>query len=225
MAGEDKLLALICGKTVLEHVLDAFQQCGAVDEIIVVTREDLIGRVSELCGAGSFHKVSRVMAGGGSRLESVLTGALAASKNMDLIAIHDGARPCIDAAVIERAINAAAKLHAAAPAVKISSTIKKVDNNIVVDTVDRDSLYEIQTPQVFDAGLIKAALTNAAQKQAEITDDCMAAELIGIPVHITEGSRSNIKITTPDDLIIAEAILSRGAQCAPPRKERSPVCE
>jgi len=215
MSGEDKLLAGICGKPVLMHVLDVFQQCKVIDEIIVVTREDLIDRVSGLCSEGSFSKVTRVMAGGSSRLESVLTGTLAASKKMELIAIHDGARPCIDAEVIERAVTAAAKLHAAAPAIKISSTVKKVVDGVIVDTVDRESLYEIQTPQVFDAELIKAALTNAAQKMVEITDDCMAAELIGVPVYITEGSSSNIKITTPEDLTIAEAILCRGAHNAP----------
>jgi 2-C-methyl-D-erythritol 4-phosphate cytidylyltransferase len=99
--------------------------------------------------------------------------------------------------------------HAAAPAIPVSSTVKRVEGGVVRETVDREKLFEVQTPQVFDAGLIKAALTSAIDKSINITDDCMAVELLGVPVYITEGSRNNIKLTTREDAILAEAILKK----------------
>jgi len=139
----------------------------------------------------------------------VINGVFAVSAKTKLIAIHDGARPCIDIKIIESAINAAAKYHAAAPATQIISTIKRVDNGMISETVSREGLYEIQTPQVFRTEIIKAALTNAAKKSIAITDDCMAAEMIGVRAYIVEGSRDNIKITENKDMQRAESILRR----------------
>ena len=212
MAGEDKLFTEICGVPVLAHTLAVFQRCELIGEIVVVAREDSIDPVSELCAKYGIDKATKVMVGGKTRLESALIGALAVSDKAELIAIHDGARPCVSETIIENAINAAANCHASAPAVKVSSTIKRANDGLVTETVDRENLYEMQTPQVFTAELIKAALTNAMNKSIEVTDDCMAVEILGFPVRLTEGSGSNIKITLPEDLIIAKAILeaSRG---------------
>ena len=207
MGGEDKLFIEIHGVPVLAYSLNAFQYCGYVNEIIIVTREDCLENVSQICKGFGIDKASKVIIGGNTRLLSVMNGVFAAHDKAKLIAIHDGARPCIESVVIDRAIESAAKNHAVAPAIPVSSTIKRANGNIVVDTIDRSDLFEIQTPQVFDAGLIKAALTNAVKKSIEITDDCMAVELIGAPVHITEGSRNNIKLTTGEDINIAAAIL------------------
>jgi len=219
MAGEDKLFMEIVGVPVLAYTLTAFQRCELIREIIVVSGESRIGDVSRLCEKFAIGKAVKIITGGGTRLESVLNGVFAVSRGMKLIAIHDGARPCISGDVIESTIAAAAKNNAAAPAIQISSTIKLVKDGIVLETVDRDGLYQIQTPQVFDADLIKAALTNAMKKGADVTDDCMAAENIGARIHITGGSLSNIKITTIDDFAVAEAIL-RGCfkQMRPPDK-------
>jgi len=207
MEGEDKLFIHVCGKPILAHTIDIFQRNSMVSEIIIVTREDRIAVVGELCGTYSFDKVSKIMIGGPTRLESVLNGVMAVSKSAKLIAIHDGARPCVSETVVNGTIEAAAKFSAAAPAVKASSTIKKVKNGIVVSTAERDSLFEIQTPQVFKADIIKSALTSALGKSIEMTDDCMAVELIGVPIHTTEGSRNNIKITTREDIAVVEALL------------------
>ena len=207
MEGGDKLYTDINGVPVLAHTLGILQKCDLVKEIIVVAREDRIEQVSEICGSCGVNKANKIIVGGGTRLESVLNGVMAVSKNMHLVAIHDGARPCVSPEIIKRTIAAAARHRAAAPAVKASSTVKRVKDGIVTATIDREQLYEIQTPQVFETNLIKAALTNAFNKRADITDDCMAAELIGIPVYVTEGSRNNIKITTREDIVIAEAIL------------------
>jgi len=209
MAGEDKLFTVLCGVPVLAHSLIAFEKCSLISEIIVVTRDSSIEKVSELCRAFGISKAAKIMVGGQSRAESVLCGTLAVSKKSQLIAIHDGARPCVDDEIITNAVTAATMIHAVAPAVQVSSTVKRASSGIVKETIDRNDLYETQTPQVFAAELIKAALTNVARKSIDITDDCMAAEIIGFPVHLIKGSGSNIKITTPEDYFLAEAILSK----------------
>jgi len=215
MDGTDKLYIEINGAPVIIHTLIAFQNSSLISEIIMVTRNSEFEHIIELCKQHGIDKVTKIIAGGPTRLESVMNGVFSVSKKAKIIAIHDGARPCVDDGVIERAVAAAAKYHAVAPAVPVSSTLKKVRDGIVIETVDRTDLYEIQTPQVFTAEIIKAALTNVVDKSIEITDDCMAAELISVPIYITEGSCNNIKLTTCGDEIIAEAILnSRKAQSA-----------
>jgi len=213
MDNEDKLFLEICGAPVLVHTLAAFQKCSLVNEIIVVAHEDKYERISNLCNQYSIGKVTKIMAGGPTRLESVMNGVMAVSKKAQIIAIHDGARPCIDEDVINRAVSAAAQYHAVAPAVPVSSTLKRVKDGVVLETVDRNGLFEVQTPQVFAAGIIKAALTKALSESIGVTDDCMAAEYIRVPVHITAGSRNNIKLTTSEDIAMVEAIL-RNVQSA-----------
>ena len=217
--GEDKLFYRINDRPVLAYTISAFQSSEMINDIIVVTHEDKINLVGEMCLEFGFNKVSQVIVGGKTRSESVLYGIYAASKKARLIAIHDGARPCVDVKTIKRTILKAAKYNAAAPAVSITSTIKKVENEAIAGTVDREGLFEIQTPQIFRAELIKAALTKAIKKEIPVTDDCMAVEKLGFIVHVVEGSRKNIKITDKTDLSIVEAILSKtvskeeGSQC------------
>jgi len=206
--GEDKLFYTINDKPVLAYTLDAFENCTLVNDIIVVAHEDRINSIGELCSTYGYKKVSKVMKGGATRPESVMNGIFAASNKATLIAIHDGARPCIDVGIIEETIHKAAKYNAAAPAVAIASTVKMVEDSVITKTVDREALYEIQTPQIFRIELIKAALTKVLKKSIDITDDCMAIEMIGVPIHITEGSRRNIKITDNQDFRIVEALLN-----------------
>ena len=205
--GEDKLFIDIHGIPVLAHTLMAFQKSPDVSEIIVVTRPDCVDKVNEICQRFSIGKATNFIFGGATRMLSVLNGVNSASDESDIIAIHDGARPCIELPTIQRTIELARKFHAAAPAIPVTSTLKKVKKDFILETVDRSSLYEVQTPQVFQADLIKAALTNALNKSIEVTDECKAVELIGATVRITEGSRRNIKLTTPEDIVIAKAIL------------------
>jgi 2-C-methyl-D-erythritol 4-phosphate cytidylyltransferase/2-C-methyl-D-erythritol 2,4-cyclodiphosphate synthase len=205
--GEDKLFYQINSKPVLAYTIEAFQNCKLVGEIIVVSREESFEPIGEICLKYGFDKVTRVIKGGQSRLESVINGVFAVSQKSRLIAVHDGARPCVDIDTISKTIEAALKHNAAAPAVQIVSTVKRVSDDVISETIDRDALYEIQTPQVFRAELIKAALTKAAKKSATVTDDCMAVEILGAKVHIVEGSRYNLKITDAGDLRMAESIL------------------
>ena len=206
--GEDKLFYRINDKPVLAYTIEVFQNCTLVNEIIIVAHEGRIESISELCETYGFDKVSKIMIGGATRLDSVVNGVYAASDKSYLIAIHDGARPCVDLSIVKETILCAGMYNAAAPAVAIASTVKKVDAGVIKETVNREGLYEIQTPQVFRAELIKAALTNAQKKSLDVTDDCMAVELIGADVRIVEGSRRNIKITDNKDLHIIEAFIN-----------------
>lgn len=208
MAGVNKLFEELGGMPVLARTLRALDACGKVGEIIVVTREEDIVAVYDLCRTYGVQKVTDIVVGGSTRMESVYIGVGQASADSSLIAVHDGARPLVTEDVISRAIDAAAVHTAAAPAVKVTSTVKRAVNHIVTETVDRETLFEIQTPQVFNADLLKAALQNAMDRGLTVTDDCMAVEAIGASVYLSEGSYENIKITTPTDLRIAEAILA-----------------
>jgi len=210
--GEDKLFYEINSKPVIAYTLDAFQKCRLVDDIIIVAHEDKIDNFAAICRENNFNKVSKIIKGGSTRVESVLNGIFAVSSKARLIAIHDGARPCTDIKIIEDTIHKAALFNAAAPAVLITSTVKRAENDIIYKTVNREDLYDIQTPQIFRAELIKAALTNVVNKSLEITDDCTAVEIIGAKVFITDGSRKNIKITDNEDLKIAEAFLKERTQ-------------
>jgi len=206
--GEDKLFYTINDKPVLAYTIETFENCSLIDEIIVVAHEERIDSIGTLCAEYGFGKVSKIIKGGATRLESVFSGVFAVSGKTRLIAIHDGARPCLDTHILEKTINKASTHNAAAPAVSITSTVKKVNNGAITETINRDDLYEIQTPQIFREEVIKAALSNAVKKSIAVTDDCMAVEIIGIPVYIVEGSRRNIKITDNQDFHIAEALLN-----------------
>jgi len=205
MGGIDKVMAPLDGEPMIVHSVRAFQNCDAIREIIVVTRQDLIAPIMELCQ--EFDKVQAVVIGGTSRPESVAIGLSALSEKVKLAAIHDGARPLVTWNVIDRTVRAANSYGAAAPGIPVKDTVKRVVGGIVKDTPNRSLLQAIQTPQVFDIDLLQVALEKAAEDQAQITDDCSAVERLGMSVRIVEGDECNIKITTPLDLKLAEAIL------------------
>ena len=205
MGGIDKVMAPLDGEPMIIRTVRAFQEAIAVKEIVIVTREDLIPKISALCG--QYDKVKAVVVGGKDRAESVRNGLNALSNKVKLAAVQDGARPLISQAVIDRTIRAAHTYGAAAPAIPVKDTIKVVQGGMVVNTPDRSTLQAIQTPQVFDFDLLKGALKKAAENDLPITDDCSAVELMGFKVKIVEGDERNIKVTTPMDLKIAEMLL------------------
>ena len=205
MGGIDKVMASINGEPMIVRTVRTFQNAVAVKEIVIVTREDLIPKITSLCG--KFDKVRAVVVGGKDRAESVKNGLRMLSKQVKLAAVQDGARPLITEAVIDRTIRAAHTYGAAAPAIPVKDTIKVVEGGIVSSTPDRATLKAIQTPQVFDFDLLKAALKKAFEDGAAITDDCSAVERMGFKVRIVEGDERNIKVTTPMDLKIAELLL------------------
>ena len=207
MKGVDKIMAEIGGMPVIARTLSVFQNCDRIGEIVVVTREDLLVPVGEVCRQYSFDKVTRVVVGGADRSRSVQNG-LNELGETDYVAIHDGARPFVSAEVLEETIRAAERSGAAAPAIPVTDTIKPAQDSLVTGTPDRSTLFAVQTPQIFDMDLICGALYHCIEKKIPLTDDCSAVEQIGKVVTLTVGERTNIKITTQFDLLIGEAIVS-----------------
>ena len=205
MGGIDKVMAPLGGEPMIARTVRTFQNCDAISEIVIVTREDLILPMTAL--TREMSKVKAVVVGGKSRQESVSLGLNALSNNVKLAAIQDGARPLITWEVIDRTVRAANTYGAAAPAIPVKDTIKVVEGRIVKSTPDRSTLFAVQTPQVFDFDLLRAALKKAEAEGAAVTDDCSAVELMGMSVKIVEGDERNIKVTTPMDLKIAELLL------------------
>ena len=205
MGGIDKVMAPLCGEPLIVHTVRQFQQCDAIREIVVVTRQDLLMPIMDLCH--QFDKLRAVVTGGDSRDESVNLGLNTLSEKCALVAVQDGARPFASYELIDRVVRAANTYGAAAPAIAVKDTIKVVQGGLVESTPDRSTLRAVQTPQVFDFDLLRGALENAKRNGAKITDDCSAVELLGMKVRIVEGDERNIKITTPMDLKIAELLL------------------
>ena len=205
MGGIDKVMAPLDGEPMIVHTVRTFQNCDVIREIVVVTRQDLIVPIMDLCH--QFDKLRMVIVGGKSRQESVERGVGALSGNMKLVAVHDGARPLITWQVIDRTVRAAHTYGAAAPGIPVKDTIKVVQGGIVKETPDRSTLQAIQTPQVFDIALLRAALKKAREDEAAVTDDCSAVERLGMSIRIIEGDERNIKVTTPMDLKVAQLLL------------------
>ena len=205
--GMDKLMLPLDETPVIVYTLRAAQAAPSVGEIILVTREDLIVPMSQLCQDYAISKVTKVVRGGASRTQSVRLGTLEVSGDAQVIAIHDGARPFVSAEVIERVVAQAMETGAAAPALPVKDTIKVAHDGVVESTPDRACLFAVQTPQVFESSLIKAALQKALDDGLELTDDCAAVERLGMKVALTRGDERNIKLTTPEDLAVAQAIL------------------
>ena len=208
MGGVDKLMATLDGQPVILRTLRALNDSPCIQEILVVTREERLVDVAALARDAGLQKVTQVLVGGESRLESVYKGVNQVSDKAKLIAVHDGARPLVSQAVIEGAVTGAQRFPAAAPAIPVKDTIKEAEGGLVTATPDRANLRAIQTPQVFDADLLKAALQKAMDDKVDVTDDCAAVERLGAAVALTAGDERNIKITTPIDLAVAELLLA-----------------
>ncbi len=205
MGGIDKVMAPLGGTPMIVRTARAFQDCEAIKEIVIVTRQDLILPITGLCQG--MDKVKAVVVGGGSRQESVWLGLNALSKEVELAAVHDGARPLVSGALIDRVVRAAHSYGAAAPAIPVKDTIKVEQGGMIASTPDRSTLRAVQTPQVFDFDLLRGALQKAEKDGAAVTDDCSAVERLGMNIRLVEGEERNLKVTTPLDLKIAEMLL------------------
>lgn len=209
MGGVDKIVTDISGKPMILRTVEAFQKNAGIAEIIVVTREDLKVQIEELLKTAGMTKVVQVVSGGKTRAESVNKGLNWCDKKCGLIAIHDGARPLVSQDIISETIAMAAKTGAAVPGIPVRDTIRVVNGGVGVSTPERSKLYAMQTPQIFDADLIRAATVNVIQKKVEVTDDCAAVELMGMKVNVVPGSEENLKVTTRLDLAIVNALARR----------------
>ena len=208
MGGVNKLMEPLDGVPVLARTLTALQLAQRVDTIIVAAREEDFLAISQLCRTYGITKCAKVVRGGESRAHSVLLAALEAGEDAELLAVQDGARPLVTPELIDAVAEQAAQRGAAAPAVPVKDTIKAVrPDGTVAETLDRSALRAVQTPQIFQRDLLKAALQAAIEGNIPVTDDCAAVERMGKRVYLVEGDEENLKITTPMDLILAEAIL------------------
>ena len=209
MGGINKLLEPLDGIPVLVRTLTALERAQRVDSIVIATREEDLITVSQLCKTYGITKCKKVIRGGEDREHSVLLAALEAEPDTELLAVQDGARPLVSPALIDRVIEAAQRCGAAAPAIPVKDKIKTVrEDEAVEETLERSRLRAVQTPQVFEASLLKAALQAALEEGAVLTDDCSAVERLGKVVYLIEGEETNLKITTPTDLVLAEALLA-----------------
>ena len=203
MGGVDKVLALLGGKPVLARTIDVFQNCSSIDQIVIVLSEQNLERGKRLVAEQGWLKVTDVCLGGRRRQDSVVTG-LSRLSNCEWVVIHDGARPLLTVDLIEQGLVEARETGAAIAAVPVTDTIKVArDDRIAHQTPPRQNLWAVQTPQVFGYPVITEAYRQA---KGEVTDDASLVEQLGYKVKLYMGSYDNIKITTPNDLILAEVL-------------------
>ena len=209
MDGINKLLVLLNDMPVIAYSLIALQYSPFIDEIIIASSQESLLPISEICRQYGINKAKKVILGGQNRPESVYKALCECSPQAEFALVHDGARPLIDEKLIGAVCEKAYAFRCATAAVPVKDTIKVVADGLVVQTPARESLYAVQTPQVTDMDLLKGALTDALRAGEIVTDDCAAVERLGFQPAIVPGYYENLKITTPEDLDIAQALLDR----------------
>jgi len=204
MGGVNKIFANLAGKPLLAHTVKVFQQCSSIDQVVIVLNEDKVEEGRRLVKEYGWSKVSEVCPGGPRRQDSVKEG-LQRLTGCQWVVIHDGARPCLSPDLIERGLEEAGHSGAAIAALPVTDTIKVVSpSSFVEETPPRQRLWAVQTPQVFRFDIISEAYRKA---QGDVTDDATLVENLGYKVKVYPGSEANIKVTTPEDLVLAEAII------------------
>ncbi len=205
-APEPKALVRLGGLPLVVRATLPFQHCSRVEEIVVVAPDGAIEAVWAWVHRYSLEKVRDVVPGGPRRQDSVARG-LAALRSSEVVLVHDGARPLVDEALIERVVQALEEHGAVVPALPVGDTLKRVTDGLVAHTVDRTGIWAAQTPQGFRAELLRDAHARARMDGFYGTDDAVLVERLGHPVHVVPGSPWNLKVTNPEDLSVAEALL------------------
>lgn len=207
-AGTDKAFLNLGSKPVLAWSLLAFERCTEIDGIILVVRKDQIVAAKAMARMFGISKLRNIVPGGRERQDSVQNGLKAMDADTRIVVVHDGARPCVTPETISEVVKLARKANAAVVGHRMFDTVKYVEKGaVVVRTEDRSKLWAVQTPQAFQASLLKRAYAEVAKKGASVTDDASAVESIGEQVKIYETNAPNFKITTADDLQIAAAVV------------------
>lgn len=196
----------VCGKPLISHTLERFESCAAVDEIVLVISEEGRGRPEFSNLRAEITKLKKIVTGGMTRSESVRNGLRAVSEGCSVVAIHDGARPLVAVDEIAAVISRASEVGAACLVAPVTDTIKTISGNEITGTLDREKLRSALTPQAFGFEVLAAAFDKADLTDA-VTDECYLVEKLGHPIAWVEGSSRNIKITRPEDLKFAEAML------------------
>jgi 2-C-methyl-D-erythritol 4-phosphate cytidylyltransferase len=206
--GFDKLFALLGGKPVLAHSIEAFHTTKEIDDLLIVTREDQIGAVEALIKEHGYAKARRVIAGGAERHLSVWLGLQAVDAKSRFVAIHDGARPLTTPALIRECLDLARKHGAACCSQPVPDTVKRAgDDGIVTGSIERSGLWAMQTPQIFSSALILQAYASVIANHEFVTDEVSAVQRVGKKIALLHNDEWNFKITLPRDLELAEMVL------------------
>ena len=210
-AGRNKQYLYLNGKPILAHTLQAFEKCPTIDEVVlVISAQDEDMCEKEVLKPNQFHKVKAIAFGGETRQESMYKGLMRVHPKGEIVVTHDGARPLIHPKTLTRCVEETLIHGATIVAVPVKETIKVVrDDLTVMETPPRAQLWSVQTPQTFRKALLLEAHLRAMEEGFTGTDDAMLVERLGHPVKIVKGNYENIKITTPEDLILAESIFQR----------------
>jgi 2-C-methyl-D-erythritol 4-phosphate cytidylyltransferase len=197
------------GREILARTLEVFETCWVIDEVwVIVAPEHCALCQHTVVEAYGFHKVQGVIAGGTTRQESVWQGLQQVADGIDLVVVHDGVRPLVPEALVQETLRQAARYGAAIAAVPLKDTLKRVSRAGEVETtVPREGLWRVQTPQAFQRHVLQAAFLHARERGIMATDEAGLIEALGQPVHIVSGVESNVKVTTPDDLLFCESLL------------------
>jgi len=211
MGGElPKQFIEIKKKPLLAYTIENFEKCKLIDEIILVVPEEYVGLCSyQVVDVFNFRKIRKIISGGKERQDSVYKALLSLPGNTDIVTIHDGVRPFISPEKIIKSIEMCKQDKAVILALPINETVKRVEDGNVITTLDREKLWIAQTPQTFEYKLILEAYKKAEQDDFVGTDDSSLVERMGVKVRILEGDYENIKITTPEDLVLAERMIDR----------------
>lgn len=205
--GENKLLMDICGVPVIEKTLNSFDNLKFIDEIILVCRQEDLLQFSKI--ANLINTPIKLVCGGETRMHSSQNGIKSCNKNSTLIGIHDGARPLVSPDLIANLINCAKENKTSIPVVAVKDTIREITSNKSSKTLDRSVLFSVQTPQFFDAETIKFAVNSAIESGQNFTDDASCVEAINVPIFSVNSNYDNIKITTKEDIDLANLIIER----------------
>jgi len=207
-ADMDKAFLSLGTKPVVLYSLFAFEKCRDIDEVILVVRKEKIDAARQAVRMFGCNKVKKVVGGGALRQNSVMNGLDEVGKDAEIVVVHDGARPCVTAELISQTVASARQHGSGIAAVKITDTVKSVEKGMIIsETIDRTKLWLVQTPQAFKLSLLQKALAAVEKKKVKVTDEASAVELVSSGVRLVPASFSNIKITTPDDLTLAAALM------------------
>ena len=210
MGGEvSKILLPLGERLVIGVTMLAFERCEYVSEIVISARQQDIPAIKQEAESAGIKKLRAVVKGGQTRQQSVINGLREISKETEFVAIHDGARPLVKPDDIARTIKDASVFGGAVLGVPVKDTIKTVEDGLVVDTPPRKFLYITQTPQVFRKKLYYEGVDFALEHGLDFTDDCQLAEAVGGKIFMTQGDYTNIKITTPEDIDIANLLYNK----------------
>jgi 2-C-methyl-D-erythritol 4-phosphate cytidylyltransferase len=212
LGAADKILLPLAGKPLLAHSIDAAEASDSIAEIVVVAGLHTKAQIETLVARSRWRKVSHVALGGDRRQDSVEAGLRLIGPGIEVVAVHDGARPLVTPDLFDACVRAAAESGAAIAAMPVADTLKRVIDGVIVATIPREQVWAAQTPQAVRTDLLRRSFAHAASAGIEVTDEAGLVEALDIPVVVVPSTARNLKVTRPDDLHVAEALRSTGGR-------------